>query len=431
MTALAGLNSIKRTLGQRNFRIYLIGSSISLVGTWIHRIAIGWLTWQLTHSFIWLGAVGAAELAPTVLLGPLAGAIADRFNRQYIAIFSQGLACLQAVALAFLVALDLVTPWVLLGLTLVVGVAFSFGTMARLTIFPMLVERSHLPSAIAINAAFFNLARFLGPAFGGALIAAWGVGIAFALNALSFIAFMIALSRLRIVVREGGEASRRGLLADVAEGLRYALRHPGIGPVLGVLAGLSVGVKGLPELLPGFVDVVFGRGVEAFAALTAAMGIGAAVAAFWAAGRGRMEGLSVINVASLVGAGLSVVVFAATGIYWLGLVCMFLMGAFLTVVGTSSQALMQNAVEGAMRGRVMSLYGLLFRGGPALSALICGVLAELIGLQITLVLSAAVAALTGMMLFRRRQAMAESLEGEPPAPQGQDRPAAPRDQAKP
>ncbi|MDH3239769.1 MAG: MFS transporter [Alphaproteobacteria bacterium] len=426
MTALAGFNSIRRTLGQRNFRIYLIGSSISLVGTWVHRIAIGWLTWQLTHSFIWLGAVGAAELAPTVLLGPLAGAIADRFNRQYIAIFSQGLACLQAAALALLVALDLVTPWVLLGLTLVVGVAFSFGTMARLTIFPMLVERTYLPSAIAINAAFFNLARFLGPAFGGAMIAAWGVGIAFALNALTFIAFMIALSRLRIVVREGGENSRRGLLADVAEGLRYALGHPGIGPVLGVLAGLSVGVKGLPELLPGFVDVVFGRGVEAFAALTAAMGIGAAVAAFWAAGRGRMEGLSVINVASLVGAGLSVAVFAAIGIYWVGLVCMFLAGAFLTVVGTSSQALMQNAVEGAMRGRVMSLYGLLFRGGPALSALISGVLAELIGLQITLVLSAAGAVLTGAILFRRRRTMAESLEGEPPVPQGQERQAASR-----
>ncbi|HSR56209.1 MAG TPA: MFS transporter [Alphaproteobacteria bacterium] len=429
MAAVAGLQSILRTLGQRNFRIYLIGSSISLIGTWVHRIAIGWLTWELTHSFIWLGAVGAAELAPTVLLGPFAGALADRFNRQHLAMISQSLACAQAVVLVVLVALDLVNPWVLLGLTIFIGVAFSFGTMARLTIFPMLVERSYLPSAIAINAAFFNLARFLGPAVGGGLIAAWGVGIAFALNAATFVVFIFALSRLRIVVSEGGERSRRGLLADVGEGLSYAVRHPGIGPTLLILLGLSVGVKGFPELLPGFVDVVFGRGVEAFAALTAATGIGAAVAAFWAAGRGRMDGLTRINLAGLLGAGLSVIAFAATGIFWVGLVCLFLAGAFLTIVGTSSQALMQNAVEGAMRGRVMSLYGLLFRGGPALSALIIGVLAELIGLQISIGLAAAGAALVAVMVFPRLGTMAESLEAETPPDREQAKGKIP--QAKP
>ncbi len=415
MAALAGVQSILKTLAQRNFRIYMIGASVSVVGTWVHRIAIGWLTWELTHSFVWLGAMGAAELAPTVLLGPFAGAVADRFDRLRIAILSQVLACAQAVTLALLVFFDLVGPWVLLGLTIFVGVAFSFGTMARLTIFPMLVERPDLPSAIAINAAFFNLARFLGPAFGGALIAAWGVGVAFALNAATFLAFILALSRLSIVVSEGGERSRRGLLADVAEGLGYAVRHPGIGPVLLVLAALSLGVKGFPELLPGFVDVVFGRGVEAFAGLTAASGIGAAVAAFWAAGRGRLEGLARINLAGLVGAGVSVTVFAVSGAYWVGLVCLFLAGACVTVVGTSAQALMQNAVEGAMRGRVMSLYGLLFRGGPAASALMIGLLAELIGLRVSIVLAAGAAAIAGVALFRRRKAMAEALEVEPPA----------------
>ena len=147
MAKLAGFSSITRTLAQRNFRVYLLGASVSLVGTWVHRIAIGWLTWQLTHSFIWLGAVGAAELIPTVVLGPLAGAIADRFNRQHIAVLSQVLACLQAVLLALLVFFDLINEWGLLILTFLVGVAFSFGTMARLTLFPMLVERAS-PAAI-------------------------------------------------------------------------------------------------------------------------------------------------------------------------------------------------------------------------------------------------------------------------------------------
>jgi MFS family permease len=414
MAIAAGFSSITRTLAQRNFRVYLLGASVSLVGTWVHRIAIGWLTWQLTHSFIWLGAIGAAELLPTVVFGPLAGAIADRFNRQHIAVLSQVLACLQAVLLALLVFFDLINEWGLLVLTFLVGIAFSFGTMARLTIFPMLVERASLSSAIAINAAAFNLARFLGPAFGGALIAAWGVGVAFALNACTFLAFIIALARLDIVVSEGGGDGRRGLIADVKEGLGYAIAHPGIGPVLLVLIAVALGVKGYPELLPGFVDVVFGRGVEAFATLTAATGIGAAVAAIWAAQRGRMEGLVTINLISLVGAAAVIVAFAAIGSYWRGLVCLFLAGAFITVVGTSTQSLMQNAVEGAMRGRVMSLYGILFRGGPALSTLMIGGLAELIGLRLTLVLAASAAAASGIALFARRKAMIAALEIESP-----------------
>ncbi len=413
MASTAGFGPIVETLAQRNFRIYLMGTSVSLVGTWVHRIGIGWLTWELTHSFIWLGAVAAAEMVPTVVFGPIAGAIADRFNRQRIAIISQACAGAQAALLAALVFADLVTPWVLLILTFLVGVAFSFSTMARLTIFPMLVERNFLPSAIAINAAAFNLARFIGPAFGGTLIAVWGVGVAFSLNAMTFLIFIIALAKLRIVVSEGGEKSRRGLLADVKEGLTYAVRHPGIGPALLLLCVLAVGVKGYPELLPGFVDTVFGRGVEAFAALTAATGIGAAVAAIWVAQRGRMEGLTDISLASLVGAALSVLVFAAAGSYWAGLACVFLAGAFITVVGTATQSLMQNAVEGAMRGRVMSLYGLLFRGGPALGALIIGAVAEVIGLQLTFIVSTAAACLAAVALWSKRQQMTAALEIEP------------------
>ena len=413
MAKFADFSTITDTLGQRNFRIYLSGASVSLVGTWIHRVAMGWLAWELTHSFIWLGVIGAAELFPTVVFGPIAGAIADRFNRQRIAILSQAAAGIQAALIAVLVWMDLINAWILLILTLSVGVTYSFGTMARLTIFAMLVERPLLPSAIAINAAVFNLARFLGPAVGGGMIAAWGVGVAFAFNALTFGAFIVALARLEIVVNEGGD-KHRGLFADMTEGLGYAFRHPGIGPVLLVLVALAFGVKGYPELLPGFVDVVLGRGVQAFAYLTASTGIGAAVAAIWFAQRGRIEGLTVMNILALIGAALSIVILGASGNYWVGLICVFFAGGFVTIVGTATQSLMQNAVEGAIRGRVMSLYGLIFRGGPALSAVLLGGLAEIVGLRSAFIATGLATAAAALWLWTRRKPMAAALETEPP-----------------
>jgi MFS family permease len=355
--------------------------------------------------------MGAAELIPTVIFGPFAGAMADRFNRQRIAIMSQVAACIQAALIALLVWGDMINEWILLVLTLSVGVTYSFGTMARLTIFAMLVERPYLPSAIAINAAIFNLARFLGPAFGGAMIANWGVTIAFALNAVTFLAFIVALARLEIVVNEGGD-KHRGLFADMKEGLNYAFRHPGIGPVLFVLMALAFGIKGFPELLPGFVDVVLDRGVQAFAYLTASIGIGAAIAAIWFAQRGRIEGLVVINIVSLIGAGVSITVLGAAGNFWVSLVCVFFAGAFITIVGTATQSLMQYAVEGAIRGRVMSLYGLIFRGGPALSALILGGLAEIIGLRLAFAVTALATVAAGIWLWSMRKPMVAALEIE-------------------
>lgn len=413
MAKLADFSSITRTFGQRNFRVYMYGASVSLIGTWVQRVAQGWLTWELTHSFAWLGVIASAELLPAVVLAPIAGAITDRMDRKRLAIICQALACLQATVLAVLLYLGLMNIWVLFALATFVGGVFSFSMATRLAIFPSLVERPYISSAIAINAAFFNLARFVGPAVGGFLIAAWGMAFAFGFNALSFLAFIIALSQIRMINPETSGKPKAGLLADIMEGIAYAVRHPGIGPALLILIAVAIGIKGVPEMLPGYADRVLKAGVEAFAQLTAASGIGAAVSAVWIAGRGRIMGLTRISLHYLVISTVAVGVFAAWTNIWVGLVAMFVVGAGITVIGTGVQSLMQNAVEGTMRGRVMSLYGVLFRGGPALGALVMGVLAESVGLRATFAVAVALTLIACVWLYRGLPRMERALEAEP------------------
>lgn len=412
MPKLADFSSITRTFGQRNFRIYTYGASISLIGTWVHRIAVGWLTWELTHSFVWLGLVGFAELFPTLVVAPFAGAITDRIDRKALAIGAQVLACLQAVTLAALTWAGLMDVWLLLALTFFVGVVFSFSMSVRLAIFPSLVERPFISSAIAINAAFFNLARFVGPAVGGFIIAQWGVAAAFAFNGASFLGFILSLCCIRLLRSETEGRGKAGLVADMKEGFIYALRHPGIAPVLLVLVALALGVKTLPDMLPGYVGTVLAGGVEQFAQLAAACGIGAAISAVWVASRGRIDGLTRLSLANLLLAGLATLLFTAVSNFYVGLACLFLIGAAITVIGTSVQSLMQNAVDGAMRGRVMSFYGVVFRGGPALGALVMGWLADVIGFRVSFSIAAGATVIACVWLWRGQDRMAAALEGE-------------------
>lgn len=413
MAKFADFSAITQTFGQRYFRIYMYGASVSLIGTWVQRIAQGWLTWELTQSYVWLGVIASAELLPSVFLAPLAGAIADRMDRKRLAIMAQVLACLQATALAVLVAFDLMNIWVLLALATFVGGVFSFSMAVRLAIFPSLVERQYISSAIAINAAFFSLARFVGPAIGGFLIAMWGMAFAFAFNALSFLGFIVSLASIEMLRPETSGRPKAGLMSDVADGIRYALGHPGIRPALLILVAVALGVKGVPEMLPGYVDKVLNAGVGAFAQLTAAAGIGAAVAAVWVAGRGRIAGLTRLSIHYLLVSVLAVAAFAAWTDFWVGMASMFAIGAGITVIGTGVQSLMQHAVDGAMRGRVMSLYGVLFRGGPAAGALIMGVLAEGVGLRVTFAVATGLTLIGCVWLYARLGRMEAALEAEP------------------
>ncbi|MDC0033515.1 MFS transporter [Alphaproteobacteria bacterium] len=396
---------------QRNFAWYMGGASVSLFGMWAQRIAVGWLAWELTNSTTWLGLIAFADLFPTVVVTPFAGALADRSDRRRIAIISQCLGGLQAFALALLTFTGLIEIWSLFFLTVFLGVAMAFATAARLAIVPNLLEKKYIPSALATDSAIYNAARVVGPIIAATLILNVGKEAAFLINGCTFAVFVLCLFRVRILYVETSQRAAGNILAQSIDGFRYAFRHPGIGPILVVLTALAVGVKPFLELLPALADDVFGRGVDGFAQLAAAAGAGAVITAVWLAVRGRMRGLTLITLSSTVFGSGGIVIMCLTENFLLGLFGAFISGAAVTLSGTGTQTLMQNAVEGGIRGRVMSLYGVLHRGMPALGALLMGVMADLIGLRLTLAGGAVLFALSALIwILPRRARMIPALE---------------------
>lgn len=413
MTSIFDFSSISSVLRQRNFRIYEFGNVISLLGMWAQRIAVGWLAWTMTHSGTWLGVIAFADLFPTMILTPLAGILADRFDRLRMLVIFQGLAMVQAVALFALTVLDLIDIWSLLGLTFFLGTSTAFSAGIRLAVIPNLVERKDLTSAIAVNSAAFNIARFTGPAVGGLILTLWDASAAFAFNAVSFLFFLAALLQIRLVEWEPKRRSRGSLFSDAAEAVHYVRSHPGIGPMLLLITAIAFSVKPFLELLPGISDAVFHRGPEGLALLAAAAGFGAVCAALWLAQRGTIVGLTHVTVGSIFVCGAALLAFVATDMFWFALPFACIAGAAMSVGGNGTQTVMQSAVDGAMRGRVMSLYAVAFRGGPALGAVFMGYLSDYIGLRLSLATGGVFCFVAGVWIARQTTAIAAVIERNP------------------
>jgi predicted MFS family arabinose efflux permease len=403
--------NIVRALHNRNYRIYATGNFISLCGTWLQRIAVGWLAWQLTHSATWLGLTSFADLFPTVLLSPIAGTLADRHDRVALIKTTQLLAMAQATALAAMTYAGAMTIGWLLTLVLAMGIVNAINQPARLALVPSLVDRPNLASAVAINSTIFNSARFLGPAIAGVVIAQGSIELAFAVNAASYVAFYIALHRIRLIGAAPKSSSRRNFLQDSLEGYFYVARHPGIGPMMVLMTATALGVRAFIELMPGFADAVFGRGAQGLAWLTATTGLGAMVGGLMMASRGTPHGLTRLVIGNVLVMSFALLAFTATTSFWFALPCLFVAGFSLVVNGIGAQTLIQTAVDGAMRGRVMSLYGMIFRGGPALGALVMGASASQVGLRLPVAGGALLCAGFWLWARLRRNRTAASLEG--------------------
>ncbi|HZH27980.1 MAG TPA: MFS transporter [Azospirillaceae bacterium] len=409
MAGHLGFAGIRAALGQRNFAIYTAGNAVSLVGTWMQRIAIGWLAWELTGSGFWLGLVAFADLFPAVILGPLAGAVSDRFDRLRVAKTTQVLACIQAVSLAVLTHAGVVTIGHLVGLTFLLGTVTAFAQPARLALVPSLVGRDRVAAAIAINAIVFNSARFVGPAAAGAAILGGGVELAFLANAVSFVVAFASLHWVRLV-EERPARKPQGLLHDMRDGIAYTVRHPGIGPVLLMFLTSTLLVRPVVELLPGFASAVFDRGAEGLAVLSAAVGTGSIVAGLHLAGRAGTEGLVRLTLLGHAGASLALLAFTATDALWPGALCVAIYGLFVASSGIGTQTLVQVAVEPGMRGRVISLYGMILRGGPAIGALAMGSASEWFGLGPPVAVGAVATLLVALVALRGRKRLAAVLE---------------------
>lgn len=419
MPSPARFRRITGVLRQPTYGTYTAGNGLSLIGTWMQRIAVGWLAWELTGSAAWLGAVAFADLFPTVLVAPLAGAAADRWDRRRILSATVSVNLFQAALLAALSAAGALDIWTLLGATLISGIATGVGQPARLALVASLVARDDLPVAVAINSIVFNVARFLGPALAGVLIGAGGVTVAFLGNALSFLVFLAALARLRIETEQRAPASQgAGLGRDLLEGFRYAARHPGIGPLLGLLVVTNIFGRPFVELLPGFAADVFAAGPQGLAMMTSAIGCGAIVAGTWLAGREGTDGLVAVTVVSSLLLALTIAVFVATDRLLFALPVLAVSGMVMVGAGVGTHTLLQLAVAPAMRGRVLALYGLIFRGGPALGALLMGPIADRLGLATPIAAGAGVLAVGAGALMSRRRTLSAHLLGEDHAQAG-------------
>jgi predicted MFS family arabinose efflux permease len=313
----------------------------------------------------------------------------------------------QAGVLAVLAMSGAITIWMLFALVLINGIISSINQPARLAVISSLVPRAHLSSAIALNSISFNLARFIGPALAGALILSIGVGAAFAVNAISFLAFLIALALIKL---DGARAPHRsgasgGIFGEVAEGLRYVRHHPTIGPLLLLATATGVGLRCFVDLLPGFSAQVFDRGAEGLAAMGSAIGVGAIIGGLWIAQRGTSGSLTRIALLHSLFTALSVLAFAATDTFWFALLCTGAFGMFMSISGIAVQTTVQMSADTHVRGRTLSVYGLIMRAAPATGALILGAASEIAGLRLPLVLATIACLAVWFTVWRRRDAI--------------------------
>lgn len=406
--------ALLRALSHRNARIYFGASLAAWTGLWMQRIAVAWLAWELTRSAFWVGMVAFCDLAPAVLASPLAGAVADRLDRVKLAMATQLAISAQAAAVALLAWSGHMTIWLLLALEFCGGIASSFAQPVRQTLMPAIVPRTDLPAAIACNSLLFNVARFLGPALAGPMITAFGVVPAIAGNALGYSLASLTLPLLKIPPEERrGHAAAASLWADIRDGIAYGARHAGLGPLLLYAALGAFLLRGVQEILPPYVERLFGRGAESLALLTACFGIGALVAGLWVANRGRLPGTVRLAVWSAGAQVLATVGFVATGWFPLGLLSAALIGATASVHGISVQTLIQSATDPAMRGRMLAIWGLITRAFPALGALTLGAAGEAFGLRLPTLAAAALFLGVFAWGLTRQDRMERVLEGAP------------------
>lgn len=380
-------NSVKtifRSLKYRNFRLFFSGQSISLIGTWIQRIAMPWLVYDLTNSVVLLGIVGFAGQIPTFLLAPFAGVIVDRKNRYKILIATQILAMIQALMLATLVYTGQIQVWHLVALSIMLGLINAFDMPSRQSFMIELVEKKDdLGNAIALNSTMVNGARLLGPSIAGVLISLAGEGTCFLINGLSYIVVISTLLFMRINLKPKMKKSSK-VISELKEGFRYTF---GFKPVRFVILLLAlVSLMGIPfsVLMPVYAKEILHGDSHTFGFLMGASGLGALSGALYLASRKNAAGLERIIPVSAVVFGSGLIFLSLAKVFWLASLVMIITGAGMMMVMASSNTVIQTIIDDNKRGRVMSIYSMAFMGTAPFGSLMAGSLAKAIGTPMTL-----------------------------------------------
>ncbi|MBK17842.1 MAG: hypothetical protein CMM52_03255 [Rhodospirillaceae bacterium] len=415
-------DAILFALSNRNYRIYTAGNICSHFGMWAYRIALQWLTWKLTGSAFWLGAIAMADLFPTVFLAPVAGAITERVNRLGMMRFAMLFSAAQAAVLAYCCFTNIVTIEIVFALALSLGFVLAINHPVRLVIVPNMVERDALASAVAINSLVFNVARVAGPSIAGGIIAAagdeaWilGAAIVFAFNCFGNLAFSAALFSIHLVQIgiSRSDAPLRRIPSEIRAGFSYTFSHTGLGALMIILFVVGVCGRTYIDLFSGFVETIFGLGADALGILVSSVGVGAVLGGFWLAQRGNVVGLTRIVLLNILILAVVLIVFAISTNFYVAVVSVLIAGFTMTVAGTGEHTLIQASVDEQMRGRVVSLYGAISRGCPSLGSFIMGWVGDHTGLQWPIAGGAFICILLWGWAYRRREKLENALETPP------------------
>ncbi len=370
-----------------NFRLYFIGQTISLSGSWMQIVAQGWLVFELTKNELWLGLVACAAGLPSLILSPLAGVLVERIHTRKLLLATQTVQMFLALALAFLTFTNTIQVWHIMLLAFLLGVTNAIDAPSRQAIVADLVDREHLASGIAMNSIIFNLSRVIGPVIGGILLTQVGPSWCFLINGLSFIAVLITLYIMQVEIRTRN-LQAFAPLKQLKEGFKFARQHNTIAPLLLLAVAAALFTNNISTLLPAFADTVLHSPKEAYANVTTAVGVGAVIAGLVMnvlgrrLGRGRVVTIMVVFVTisafmfSRATTEIPAIIFA--GLYGFGIILQF-----VTV-----NTLIQNEVPDAFRGRVLSLYTLSWFGIAPFGALLMGFVASAIGTPTTIGMTA-------------------------------------------
>jgi len=387
-----------RALRHKNYKLFFTGQSLSLIGTWMQSVALGWLVYRLTDSAFLLGFVGFSSQVPTFILASFAGVLADRYNKHKIIIATQTLALLQASILAFLTLTGSIQIWHILSLSLFSGLINAFDMPTRQSfVIDMVEDRNDLPNAIALNSLTFNAARLIGPTVAGFLISSIGEGLCFLINAISYIAVIAALLLMRISPHINNQRKEK-VLEGLKEGIKYAYNFKPIRALL-LLIGL-VSLTGMPYtvLMPVFAKDILNGNSQTLGFLFGAVGSGALIGAIYLASRNSVLGLGrwIAIATSIFSLGL--LFFSFSRNIYLSIALMLFTGFGMMMQMASTNTLLQTLVDDDKRGRVMSLYVMAFMGTAPFGSFMAGTLASTIGAPYT-VLSSGIICLIGAILF--------------------------------
>jgi MFS family permease len=394
-----GIKNLLRALRSRNYRLFMAGQSVSLVGTWMQQVAMSWLVYRLTGSAFLLGVVGFTSQIPTFLLAPVAGVLADRWNRRRLLILTQALAMLQAAILAAAVFAHIIQVWHIIVLSLLLGVVNAFDIPVRQAfVVEMVPDRDDLGNAIALNSSMVQAARLIGPTIAGLLVASVGEGVCFLLNSASYLAVLLALVAMKLGPNPNHGRQKRHMLHELKEGVTYALGSAPIRSILLLVSLISLTGMSYMVLAPVYAREVLHGGAHTFGFLMTAAGCGALIGTVTLASRKSVLGLGrMIAIAPmLLAAGIAI--FAMSRYLPLSLAALVLAGYGAATVVASSNTILQTIIEEDKRGRVMSFFAMSFMGMAPFGSFLAGTLAGIIGPGESLLLGAA-CCLTGAVIF--------------------------------